>query len=428
MSALAQAYLDRGFAVGGADRAYDAGTVTPAVAKLVKQGVMMYPEDGSGIDSSLDAVVVSTAIEQSNPGLIAAERASVPVVHRAAALSSLLEGRRLLAVAGTCGKSTVTAILGHLLEGAGFDPLVVNGAEVVGWDCGDTRVGSVRSGAGEYAVAEVDESDRSLGVFNPYGAIITNASADHYSLEEMNEVFDSFAAKATGPIVDGRKMRPAVHEGGFEFGGVGFKVPLPGVHNALNARHAVEMASRVGADLGALKEALLSFRGVSRRLERMPGVFPVYDDYAHNPEKLHAMLVTLQGAHPGGVAVVWRPHGYAPLRKMMDALASMFRETMRQNDILVLLPVYDAGGTACRDVDSGMLRDALGPRGAYLAGDFAQAKEIILSNSASLGSICVCGARDPYLPVFARELSAVLAESAPLPAESQVGAQNPNRR
>ncbi len=405
MSALAQAYLDRGYAVGGADRVYDAGTVTPVLAKLIAQGVTMYPEDGSGIDSSLEALVVSTAIEPSNPGLAAASRNGVKVVHRAAALSSLLEGRKLLAVAGTCGKSTVTAMLGHLLAETGFDPLVVNGAEVVGWDMGGKRVGSVRRGDGEFAVAEVDESDRSLSVFNPYGAIVTNASADHYSLEEMNEVFDAFSAKATGPLIDGRTMRPEVRDGSFELGGVCFEVPLPGVHNAVNAYNAVRMAAAVGAELDALKAALASFKGVSRRLERMEGVFPVYDDYAHNPEKLHAMLTTLQKAHKGGVAVVWRPHGYAPLRKMMDALAAMFRETMRSEDALAILPVYDAGGTASRDVNSGMLAERLGGIDAKAVADFAEAGGFIFERAGRLGSICVCGARDPDLPGFARDVS-----------------------
>lgn len=405
MSALAQAYLDRGYAVGGADRAYDAGTVTPVVAKLLAQGVTMHPEDGSGIDGSLESLVISTAIEPSNPGLAAAARHGVKVVHRAAALSSLLEGRKLLAVAGTCGKSTVTAILGHLLAGTGFDPLVVNGAEIVGWDMGGSRVGSVKRGEGEFAVAEVDESDRSLSVFNPYGVIVTNASADHYSLEEMNEVFDAFSSKATGPVIDGRLSRAEVEDGRFEFGGVEFKVPLPGVHNALNAYHAVKMASAVGADLDGLKAALASFKGVSRRLERMDGAFPVYDDYAHNPEKLHAMLTTLQKAHKGGVAVVWRPHGFAPLRKMMDALAAMFSSTLRRDDALAILPVYDAGGTATRDVDSGMLAERLAGVDAQAVAGFDEAWSFISERVGRLGSVCVCGARDPDLPVFARDVS-----------------------
>ena len=162
MSALAQAYLDAGHAVSGADRSLRAGgSRTPVLDALAAEGVRLFPDDGSGIDGGTERLVASTAIEDTNPDLMAARARGITVVHRAAALSELLSGRKLVAVAGTCGKSTVTAILGHLLVECGFDPLVVNGAQIVGWDAHGARVGSVRKGAGEYAVAEVDESDKS---------------------------------------------------------------------------------------------------------------------------------------------------------------------------------------------------------------------------------------------------------------------------
>ena len=205
MSALAQAYLDAGYAVSGADRSLRAdGRRTPVLEALSAEGVHLFPDDGSGVGVGTDRLVVSTAIEDTNPDLAAARARGIPVVHRAAALSELLSARKLVAVAGTCGKSTVTAILGHVLVECGFDPLVVNGAQVVGWDANGTRVGSVRNGAGEYAVAEVDESDKSLTAFHPYAAIVTNASADHYSKEEMDSVFDAFIRDIPGPVIDGR--------------------------------------------------------------------------------------------------------------------------------------------------------------------------------------------------------------------------------
>ncbi|MGN0846531.1 MAG: Mur ligase domain-containing protein, partial [Kiritimatiellia bacterium] len=191
MSALAQAFLDAGFAVTGADRLLNGGSGvrTPVLSELERQGVRLFPDDGSGVGPGTARVVISTAVEETNPGLRRAHELGIPVTHRAAALAEVLAPRRLVAVAGTCGKSTVTAILGHLLAACGFDPVVVNGAQVVGWDADGTRVGSTRRGAGAYAVAEVDESDKSLVAFRPYAAIVTNASADHYSKEEMDAVF-----------------------------------------------------------------------------------------------------------------------------------------------------------------------------------------------------------------------------------------------
>ena len=418
MSALAHALLDKGCAVSGADRqiaASGAPPPTPVLRALAAQGVALFPDDGSGVDAGTARIIVSTAIEDSNPGLRKARDSGIPVVHRAAALAETLSGRKLVAVAGTCGKSTVTAILGHVLTACGFDPVVVNGAQIAGWDENGARVGSVRKGAGEYAVAEVDESDKSLTAFNPYAAIITNASADHYSKEEMDAVFDAFIRDVPGPVIDGRdsqgklqscRFAPEAEEAIGTF-------PMPGAHNRANARLALAMACALGADPAQAAAALASFPGVERRLQRIGSVLcgnrqvAVYDDYAHNPEKLHAMWTTLADAFPRGVAVVWRPHGYGPLRKMLEPLAAAFRDVMRPQDALVLLPVYDAGGTADRSVNS----DALAARLADASGtvalvqDLEGAEAYLRARADAFGAIVTAGARDPGLPVLARRLA-----------------------
>ena len=422
MSALAQAYLDAGHAVSGADRTLRVGgTRTPVLDALAAQGVRLSPDDGSGVDAATEQLVVSTAIEDANPDLAAARARGIPVVHRAAALSQLLSRRRLVAVAGTCGKSTVTAILGHLLAECGFDPLVVNGAQIAGWDAGGMRVGSVRKGAGEYAVAEVDESDKSLTAFKPYAAIVTNASADHYSKEEMDAVFDAFVRDVPGPVVDGRDPSGNRHACRLtqEMEDAVGALPMPGAHNRANARLALAMACALGVDPTQAAAALASFPGVERRLQRVGALacgdrqVAVYDDYAHNPEKLHAMWTTLAEAYPRGVAAVWRPHGYGPLRKMMDALAEMFRGVLRPQDALVLLPVYDAGGTADRSVNS----DALAARLADASGavalvnDLKEAESYLRARADAFGAIVTAGARDPGLPVLARRLAGKKGES-----------------
>ena len=402
MSALAQAFLDAGHAVTGADRSLGAGDGprTPVLAALERQGVRLFPDDGSGVDERTGRVVISTAVEADNPGLLRAAQLGIPVTHRAAALAELLSTRRLVAVVGTCGKSTVTAILGHLLASCGFDPLVVNGAQIVGWDAQGTRVGSARKGAGTYAVAEVDESDKSLVVFKPFTAIVTNASADHYSKEEMDAVFDAFVRNVPGPVLDGRR-EPIVPSD------VARTIPLPGEHNAVNAECALRMARALGADPTALAAAIRTFPGVDRRLQRVGDCSgtAVYDDYAHNPEKLRAMLTTLQEAFPKGVAALWRPHGYAPLRKMMDALAEMFRATLRPQDLLLLPPVYDAGGTTDRSVNSDVLAAKLAGSPVRLVQGLEEAEMLLRAQAPAYGAFVTCGARDPGLPVLARKLA-----------------------
>lgn len=401
MSALAQALLDAGGTVTGADRALGGSGARPGVlAALARAGVRLFPDDGSGIGPDTARVIVSTAVEETNRDLRCARARGIPVVHRAAALAELLASRRLVAVAGTCGKSTVTAILGHLLAESGFDPVVVNGAQVVGWDAGGTRVGSTRKGTGAYAVAEVDESDKSLVAFKPFAAVVTNASADHYSKAEMDAVFDAFVRGVPGPVIDGRRT-PMVPSAAAR------TIPLPGEHNAVNAECALRMAAALGADPARLAAAIRTFPGVERRLQRVGtcGGAVVYDDYAHNPEKLHAMLATLQAAYPKGVAVVWRPHGYAPLRKMLEALAAMFRATLRPCDELLVLPVYDAGGTTDRSLNSDALVTRLNASPVRFVEGLEDAETHLRTHAPAFGALVVAGARDPGLPVLARRLA-----------------------
>ena len=401
MSALAQALLDAGGTVTGADRALGGSGARPGVlAALARAGVRLFPDDGSGIGPDTARVIVSTAVEETNRDLQCARARDIPVVHRAAALAELLAPRRLVAVAGTCGKSTVTAILGHLLAESGFDPVVVNGAQVVGWDAGGTRVGSTRKGTGAYAVAEVDESDKSLVAFKPFAAVVTNASADHCSKAEMDAVFDAFVRGVPGPVIDGRRT-PMVPSAAAR------TIPLPGEHNAVNAECALRMAAALGADPARLAAAIRTFPGVERRLQRVGtcGGAVVYDDYAHNPEKLHAMLATLQAAYPKGVAVVWRPHGYAPLRKMLEALAAMFRATLRPCDELLVLPVYDAGGTTDRSLNSDALVARLNASPVRFVEGLEDAETHLRTHAPAFGALVVAGARDPGLPVLARRLA-----------------------
>ena len=381
MSALATALVRLGDEVTGADRTL----ATPNIRFLESLGVKVFPDDGSGVGADVDEVIVSTAIEGSNPGLERAKALGIPVVHRAKALARALAGYRLVAVVGTCGKSTVTAMLGHVLSVCGLDPMCVNGANVPGWE------GAVRFGRGAYAVAEVDESDKSLVAFSPYAAVVTNASADHYSKEEMDEVFDGFVRDLPGPCVDARG-----------------ETYRPQDYNRQNASLAIRMAVALGVERAAAERAMESFRGVERRLQLVSpgGMKPaVYDDYAHNPEKLRAMWLTLAERHPGGICVVWRPHGYAPLRKMLDALAAMFNEVVRPADRLLLLDVYDAGGTTDRSINSEALFERLRPAAAVRVADLDAACEWCEANRGEFEAFVTCGARDPGLPVLARRLA-----------------------
>lgn len=413
MSALAQALLDADARVSGSDRLYDHGDCCEVLGPLLKQGVAMRPQDGSGVDADCAALVVSTAIEGDNPEVAAATARGVETKHRAAVLADLTQGHDLIAVTGTCGKTSVTAMLGHLLACCGFDPTVVNGAPVVGWGS-DQRLGSVRKGHSGLMVLEADESDRSLLNFNPHHAIVTNASADHFSLEETRDLFRRFKKRVSGGVIAGDDdwHAPSVNDvrgyPSFSFKGKRFQLKIPGDHNALNAAQAVEMAHTLGANIDQLADALARFEGVSRRMEKVSAPnarTAVYDDMAHNPEKLRAAWLTLTRRY-SRVAGVWRPHGYGPLKSMLPELAKMFAEVVRADDLLLLLPVYDAGGSADRCIATEELLTAILERGGHagLVSDIDEAESRMRTVSERYDALVTLGARDPDLPRLARRL------------------------
>ena len=415
MSALAQAFLDRGARVTGSDRLFSTGHMTPTLATLQAQGVQLYPQDGSAITPE-STVVYSTAIEADNPDYARAQALQVPLLHRSEALAKLSEGHRFVAVSGTCGKSSVTAMLGHLLTACGKDPTIVNGAEIVGLDNQGQRIGSVRTAqqAGGFFIAEADESDKSLMTLSPTDVIVTNASGDHFSKEEAETLFDAFKAKASGVVIDTRGLTPDTNftaqgwETRFDWRGHTCCLPMPGAHNVANIKVALEMAAELGCDEGTLVNALPSFRGIRRRLERTGTLngATVIDDYAHNIEKLAAAWQTLTQIFPKGVCGVWRPHGYAPLRKMLTGLATMFASVVRPCDQLLLLPVYDAGGTADRSVNSDALIALLEGRCPVRHVATLEAAEAHLRAFAQPDTaLAIFGARDPGLPELAHRLA-----------------------
>lgn len=395
MSALATALVKLGHEVTGSDRTLS----SPNVKRLERIGIEVFPDDGSGVVPGIDEIIVSTAIEPGHPALVKASELGLGVTHRAKALAEALSGRDLVAVAGTCGKSTVTAMLSHILAECGADPFCVNGANVPGWE------GAVRFGSGRYAVAEVDESDKSLTAFRPYAAVITNASADHYSKDEMDAVFDAFIRDVPGPVLDAREGGEACRRV-CELADdprIACRLKMPGRHNRVNAAIAVTMAALLGFGEDEAIAALSTFAGVERRLQLHGG--NVYDDYAHNPEKISAMWEALAESHPRGICVIWRPHGFGPLRKLVEPLAKAFNSIIRPQDKLLLLPVYDAGGTADRGIGSVDLHRRIIPGKSMLVDSHAEALDWCVVHHGEFEAFVTCGARDPDLPLLASRIA-----------------------
>ena len=419
MSSLAQALLHEGHIVTGSDRYFDAGRNLDVIDKLGGAGVRLLRQDGGGLTADTAGLVVSTAIEEDNADLVSARRLNVPLIHRAAMLAKHLAGKRCVAVTGTSGKSTVTGMIGWILQQAGADPTVVNGAPVLNW-VDDRTIGNFRGGRAGVWVFEADESDRSLLQYHPDWAVITNVSKDHFEIDTALELFGQFKRQVKQGLVSAidephflAALRAEATGGGmaFEHGGERFEVRLRGLHNAENALLAVVLCERLGCDAGHIREALRSFKGIQRRLETIgaAGGVTVVDDYAHNPAKIRAAW-RATASHSRRIVGIWRPHGYGPLLLMLEELTTAFVETCRPEDCLFILPVFDAGGTANRTVTSGMLVDRLRERG--VAADEAQDPDQLVAAVSSMAregdTILTMGARDPGLPALARRMLAAL--------------------
>jgi len=415
MSAVAQAVRYAGGHVSGSDRQADRGGTNPVLRQLELAGISILPQDGTGIRTGGEAIVVSTAIEDDNPDLIAAREAGLPILHRSEILAQLVADHTCVAVTGTSGKSTVTGMVGWILEQVGRNPSVVNGAPVTNWREAD-HVGNARRGNSDLWVIEADESDRSLLNYRPEYAVITNMSADHFGMGETVALFKQFRSqvkrKAIGALGDedylaGIEPKVTASSSRFAYQGVEFHLPLPGRHNVEDALHAAKLCECLGVPLAQSAEALRTFKGIHRRLEVVGEAnrVTVIDDYGHNPAKIAAAWEAVVPFARRGI-VIWRPHGYGPLRSMLDDLTETFSRLCRPNDRLLLLPVYDAGGTADRSIGAEVLAQRLEASGVSVSCVASHDEAVLMAASeAEAGDVViVMGARDPDLPELARRI------------------------
>jgi UDP-N-acetylmuramate--alanine ligase len=396
MNGLAQLAVQSGYSVSGSDRAYHPASRPFDV--LENLGIRITPQDGSGISKETEMVVYSTAIESDNPDLTIAGDLGIPLLHRAEFLKEIIGSGELIAVAGTAGKTTTTGLLGWIFERLGKDPSVYNGAAVLNWKS-DTRLGNVRKGSSNLWIIEADESDRSFLNFHPAHSIITNISRDHYDLEELHSMFNRFEAQTSGITVRG----PAK-----EVQELDFNVPMIGRHNLENARCAALLCRELGLDMNAVRHAIEQFKGIERRLEvagRVNGI-TVIDDYAHNSAKISAALAAVSDTC-AQVHAFWRPHGFTPLHQAMDELTDAFATHWKaKGGSIFILPVFYAGGTVERKATSEDLVERLNSAGvpASYVPDYETLKQELKNRAAEGDAILGMGARDPKLPLFAKQL------------------------
>ncbi len=345
MSGLALVCAGLGAAVTGSDR-----SDSSYMERLRRAGLdPAVGHDAANLPPGAE-VVVSTAIAGDNPELeLARERGAEPI-HRGALLAELCAEKRLIAVAGTHGKTTTTAMAVWALRAIGADPAFFVGGEVPG--LGEAGAAANAGwGEGEWVVAEADESDASFLELRPEIAVVTNVEMDHHtrwgSLAELQRAFRRFLAPATGVALPADGSLDYLVESGRHLG-FDTEVPglanlplaVPGRHNRENARAALAAIELAGLDVGAAAAALTDFPGVRRRLELKGsrGGVRIYDDYAHHPTEVRAALAALRELRPTRLIAVFQPHLYSRTR----ALGEEFGAALATADEVAVLDVYPA--------------------------------------------------------------------------------------
>lgn len=397
MSGIAEVLLNLGFSVSGSDLADNAVT-----QRLAGFGARVCQGHAADNVKDADVVVISSAVNESNPEVIEARARSIPVVPRAIMLAELMRFRQGIAVAGTHGKTTTTSLIASILAEAGMDPTYVIGGRL------ESANTNARLGTGEFIVAEADESDASFLHLSPVISVVTNIDADHmdtygHDFDKLKGAFVEFLEqlpfygmavvcvddpnvrsilpniskpimpygfsedariRATNVRAEGDQMHFTVTRINGVTTTFDVVLNLPGRHYVQNALAAIAVASELNVSDKAIVKALKEFKGVGRRFERygeIPaktgGHFTLIDDYGHHPVEMQAVIAAARGAFPGRrLVLAFQPHRYTRTRDCFED----FVRVLSTVDEVILTEVYSAGETAIVAADGRSLAHAVG--------------------------------------------------------------------
>jgi UDP-N-acetylmuramate--alanine ligase len=398
MSGIAEVLLNLGYAVQGSDLRH--GDATRRLEQLGAKVMIGHAEDNV---AGTDVVVVSSAINSENPEVAQALARRIPVIQRAEMLGELMRFRYSIAVAGTHGKTTTTSLVASVLAEGGTDPTFVIGGRL------KSTASNARLGAGEYLVAEADESDASFMHLQPMVAIVTNVDADHLGthggdFEKLKASFVEFLhnlpfyglAVICNDDANARELIPQIarpyltygFDGSADVRAVdverlagrsrftvlrpGGKPPLavtlnlPGRHNVLNSLAAIAVATELEIDDAAIQRALANFQGIDRRLQWLGevdvggGHVTLVDDYGHHPTEIAATVEAVRQGWPDRrVVLVFQPHRYTRTRDLLDEFAQVLADA----DALLVAEVYPAGEAPIPGADGKSLCRAIRTRG-----------------------------------------------------------------
>lgn len=442
MSAIAQYLAGIGKQVSGSDRYFIPDIKNETKEKLEKEGIQCFLQNGEGISRTTDLIVVSTAIEDTVIEVQKAKELGIPIVKRSELLSVISKHKKTIAVGGTSGKSTASAMLFDILTYAGWQPSIISGAGLISI-IKEGKIGNAKVGEGEWLIIEADESDGSIIQYQPEVGLLLNIDKDHQEIDELMDIFTQFknntcqlwivnqsnvlAKKLSqdaqhdfsingkddaGYIANNFKQQGfhiafSVTYVGLDTQKIWFSLAAMGRYNMENALAATTVAHQLGIDLQVCADALKNYAGIYRRnqvLGHKNGVW-VVDDYAHNPVKCAAAIAACQYVAPKVVA--WfQPHGYGPTRFLRNDFVKEIAAVLRPQDEIWMSEIFYAGGTAEKNISANDLIEDLKTIGANAffvedRNDFLQQVRSHLTDNTVL---LLMGARDPSLEQFSKKI------------------------
>jgi UDP-N-acetylmuramate--alanine ligase len=435
MSAIAQYLAGAGKLVSGSDRYFLPGIINETREKLEAAGIRCFLQNGEGITSATELVVVSTAVEDSVHEVVKAKQLNIPIIKRSELLAMIAKSKRTIAVGGTSGKSTTSAMLFDIMEKAGMQPGIISGAGLISI-MKEGKIGNAKSGLGDWLVIEADESDGSIVQYEPEIGLLLNIDKDHKELDALMEIFTVFKKNSKSRFIvnqshpkarllsqdlqhdfsadsksgAGYIARNFKQEGlriSFKINGVEFSLNTVGKHNMENALAATAVANQLGVDLQICASTLKNYEGIYRRHQVLGikhGVCMI-DDYAHNPVKCAVSIAACQQIAPKVIA--WfQPHGYGPTKFLRKDFVDEIASALRPADEIWMSEIFYAGGTTIKDISASDLINDLQSMGkpAFYSENRDDFLEMARPHFTDNCVLLLMGARDPSLELFAKQV------------------------
>lgn len=436
MSAIAQYLAGINIRVSGSDRYFKEGEFNYTKDKLTEAGINCFLQNGEGITIDTDLVIVSTAIENTVMEVQKALQLNIPILKRSEVLALIAKSKKTIAVGGTSGKSTTSAMLFDILTEGGLQPGIISGAGLISI-IKEGKIGNAKVGNGDWLIIEADESDGSIVQYFPEVGLLLNIDKDHQEIAELMDIFAIYKSHTQKLFVvnsdnllaaslsqneahdftadplkfAGYKAGNFIQKGltiSFEINNTEFKLNTVGKLNMENALAAAAVANQLGVSLATCAAALHKYQGIYRRhqlLAYKDGVW-LMDDYAHNPVKCARSIEACQPIAPKVIA--WfQPHGYGPTRFLRKDFVTEIAAVLRPEDEIWMSEIFYAGGTAVKDISANDLINDLKTLGknAFFVEDRNDFLAAVKPHFATSTVLLLMGARDPGLEEFAKEIA-----------------------